>query len=271
MSDFDRLSPSGIEAAGRVYIRLTGEGVRVLNDPRRFRNRAQLILALQAGGLIDYGCVLPANGAWPDSYPVFLRTIAGHRGTLTKLIDSWGQARGEVNRALRHGFTLSDMMFVEYCAEPTPGTGHFQKHAALRIGDAMVRANTVNDLSWVAKNGVANLATPAQYAAERAEYADWPHRDYAVRVFEVAGMEFGRLDFGVVGGRPQAYEVNTNPTLSAKLDHANPDRQETLRMYRDGITDGLAAVASRVEGAPVPITGAFRIASRAAIRRPWVL
>lgn len=270
LADFDRLSPSWLEPAGRVYTRLAGAGVRVLNDPRRFRNRAQLILALQAEGLIDYGCVLPANGAWPDSYPVFLRTIAAHRGILSSLIDSREQARGEIARALQEGFTLSDLMFVEYCAEPIAETGHFQKHSALRIGDAMVRANTVNDRSWVAKDGVPNLATPAHYAAERAEYANWPHRDYAARVFELAGMEFGRLDFGIARGRPQAYEINTNPTLPAGLKHANHDRRVTLRMYRDGIVDGLAALARRVEAPPVPIVGVFPAAPRAVFRRPWI-
>src|SRR5690606_36355005 len=31
--------------------------------------------------------------------------------------------------------------------------------------------------------------------------------------FEAGGIEFGRADFGIVDGRVQIYEINTNPTL----------------------------------------------------------
>ena len=33
------------------------------------------------------------------------------------------------------------------------------------------------------------------------------------RAFALAGIDFGRADYGVVGGRVQIYEINTNPSL----------------------------------------------------------
>jgi hypothetical protein len=270
LTDFDRLSPTALEIGGRIHRRLVADGVRVLNDPRRFRDRAQLISALQAKGLIDYGCTHPATGHWPVRYPVFLRTIASHRGMLTGLIEDRAGAEAALTEAIGKGFPISDLLFVDYCAAPMADTGHFQKHAALRVGKALVRANTVNDTSWAAKNGVANLATPEHYAAERAEYDHWPHHDYVARVFDVAGMDFGRLDFGDVNGRPQAYEINTNPTLKVALNHANPDRRVTMTRYRDGILDALAAVATRPKGPPVPVGNVFGFAPRAAFRRPRI-
>lgn len=270
LTDFDRLSPTALEIGGRLYRRLVADGVTVLNDPRRFRNRAQLISTLQAQGLITYGCTPAASGHWPTRYPVFLRTGASHRGMITGLLDTRDAAEEALTQALHKGFAITDLIFVEYCAEPMPGTGHFQKHAALRVGKALVRANTVNDQSWTAKNGAANLATPEHYAAERAEYDHWPHRDYAARVFDVAGLDFGRLDFGIVDGRPQAYEINTNPTLKVEVSHANPDRRVTMTRYRDGILDALAAVATRSDGPPVRISNVFRFAPQAPLRRPRI-
>lgn len=268
LTDFDRLSPTQLEAAGRVYRRLGKGGLTVLNDPRRFRNRAQLIAALQEKGINSFGCALPAAGQWPERYPAFLRTIAGHRGITGDLLRSPREASLALRVALRDGHTLSDLVFVEYCAEPVAETGRFQKHAGLLVGDRIIRANTVNDMTWKAKVGTPGLASDAQYAAERAEFHDWPHRDFVARVFEVAGMDFGRVDFGLVGGRPQAYEVNTNPTLDMPLDHVNADRRATLALYRAAILDAFAAIATPGGGPAVPLDGAFRLAHAAVFRRP---
>ena len=35
-------------------------------------------------------------------------------------------------------------------------------------------------------------------------------------VFEIAGVEYGRVDFGLVGGRPQIYEINSNPDVKLR-------------------------------------------------------
>ncbi len=268
LTDFDRLSPGQLEAAGRIYRRLGKGGLTVLNDPRRFRNRAQLLAALQAKGVNSFGCALPAAGEWPARYPAFLRTIAAHRGITGDLLKSPREAALALRAALRDGYLLSDLVFVEYCAEPVAETGRFQKHAGLVVGDRMIRANTVNDMTWKAKVGTPGLASDAQYAAERAEFHDWPHRDFVTRVFDVAGMDFGRVDFGLVGGRPQAYEVNTNPTLDMPLDHVNADRRATLALYRAAILDAFTAIATPGGGPAVSLDGAFRLAHAAVFRRP---
>jgi hypothetical protein len=269
LTDFDRLAPGPLEIGARVYARLTAAGMRVLNDPRRFRNRAQLLQALQTAGVNDFGCTLPAAGQWPDRWPVFLRTIAAHRGIIGGLLHDRAEAEAAVNAALVQGYALSDLMLIEYAAEPVASTGHFQKHAAFRIGPAYVRANTVNDKRWKAKNGVAGMGTDAIYAAERAEYDDWPHADFVARVFAVAGMDFGRVDFGLAQGRPRAWEVNTNPTMRIKLEHANADRRASLLLFRDRLLTALAAEAGPATGRSVPVSDLFA-PSRGMIRRPYL-
>ena len=32
-------------------------------------------------------------------------------------------------------------------------------------------------------------------------------------MFAIARIDYGRIDYGIVGGRPQVYEINTNPTV----------------------------------------------------------
>jgi hypothetical protein len=253
LTDFDRLSPSEQDLAGRIHERLVAEALPVLNDPRRFRPRDAMLLHLQRQGINSFGCWRPADGEVPDRYPVFLRTIAAHRGVIGDLLDGPEAAARALAAALEAGFALRDLLFVEYAAEALSESGVFQKHAAFRIGDAVFRANTVNSADWVAKIGTMGVARLEDYARERAEMDHWPLAGWALRVFEVAEIGFGRLDFGMVGGEPQVYEINTNPDMKSSLEHPSAIRIETLMLLRERQEAALAAVAAPASGEPLDV------------------
>ncbi len=268
MTDFDRLAPMEHEIAGRLHDHLREAGLPVLNNPRDFRPRDSLLKALHAEGLNGFTCYLPAAGEWPRRYPVFLRTIAAHRGALTDLLHDRAAADAALARALNSGGLMRDLVFVEYAAEPQPDTGSFQKHAAFRVGPHIIRANTVNDAGWMAKTGSEGVASAAQYLAERAEMDAYPHHDYVMRVFELAGMQFGRLDFGIVAGRPQTYEINTNPTMTLTVAHPNATRSETMGLVKSRLASALAEAAQPVSWLPLHVPKYFRKRFVAGYR-PW--
>lgn len=60
-------------------------------------------------------------------------------------------------------------------------------------------------------------------AAERRYLACNPYHDWIRETFRLAGTDYGRLDFGVFEGRPQAFEINTNPTFGPRR-HGDPGR-----------------------------------------------
>ena len=241
LTDFDRLSSSELEAAVHLHDALQAAGLPVLNDPRRFRPRASLLKHLHQLGINSYTCQLPAASEPPKRFPVFLRTIARHRGVLSELLPDLASCDEALSRALSEGYPLSDLVFVEYAAAPHPQTGAFQKLSAFRIGDRIIRANTVNDTHWMAKTGIMGLASAAQYHEERLEMASYPLRDYVMRVFEHANLDFGRLDFGHAGGRYEAYEINTNPYMKMALEHPNADRAAMLSIMQEQLIDALDA------------------------------
>jgi hypothetical protein len=251
LTDFDRLSPSEQDLATRVHQRLIASGQPVLNDPRRFRPRDALLSHLHRQGINDFTCWRPADGAFPDRYPVFLRTIAAHRGVIGGLLDGPQAAAEGLAAALAAGFALRDLLFVEYAAEAQPDSGTFQKHAAFRIGDAVFRANTVHEATWVAKTGTLGVARPEDYAQERAEMDDWPLEGWARQVFDAAEIGFGRVDFAIVGGRPQVYEINTNPDMRSRVEHPSAIRRETLTLMRARQDAAFAAVAGPSSGPPL--------------------
>lgn len=244
-TDFDRMAPHEVWGAARVYRALVDGGARVLNNPGQWRGRADLLRRLRTAGVNHFGCWRPASGEWPDTWPVFLRLESGHLGRATALLADSREAEAALSRALSDGLPLSDLLFVEYAGAPVPGRDLFRKLAAFRIGAEIVRGLTVNEADWQAKRGALGLASDRDYAAERREMDAYPLETFVWRVFALAGLEFGRVDFGERPGGYNVWEINTNPTIRAPGDHPNPDRAETTRLSFDAVVDALAACARR--------------------------
>jgi len=242
LTDFDRVHPWLAEVAIRLHDRLRAAGMPVLNDPRVALPRAALLRRLAAEGINGFTCWLPALGERPARFPVFLRTLAGHRGVLGDLLDDAPAAEAALAQALAQGHPIADLCFIEYAAEPVHPNGTFRKHACYIVGERIVRGLTVTDASWVAKHGQRGAATPEDYASERAQMDAYPHAALMRRVFGIAGVGFGRSDFGIVAGRPQIYEVNTNPHIAFSESHPSPVRMETEALIRDRLAAALAAL-----------------------------
>jgi hypothetical protein len=250
LTDFDRLPAWWIEVAAHRAGLLRAAGVPVLNDPRDFVHRAAFLRRMYRAGLNSFDCWCPALGEMPDRFPVFLRTILAHRGTLTDLLPDAAAAAAALQEARAAGHPVGNLVFIEYRAA-ADATGVFRKLAAYRVGDRIIPALSVNDRGWHAKYGTVGAASDAQYAAERAAIVASPHEDALRAAFEVAGATYGRADYAVVGGRVEVYEINTNPSIGIVREHPNPDRMESDRISRDRHAAALAALVQA--GPPVPV------------------
>lgn len=263
-TDFDRLHPWQIELAARLRQRLLEQGMTVLNDPGRFVPRAALLKRLNREGINSFTCWLPVEGEMPERYPVFLRTIHAHRGIESDLLHNEAEAMAALEHALSNGRVLCDLVFVEYAAEAQPDSGKFRKHACYGVNGTMIRALTVTDDGWVAKFGTIGAATEEDYAHDLAEHKNYPHEALMKRVFELSGVDFGRVDFGIVGGRPEIYELNCNPYIKWVQSHPSQTRLEADRIIREQLLDALCALPFPKPGRRI---GVFDIMPRLGPRR----
>ena len=254
-TDFDRLSPWELELAAKAFRALEKAGCRVLNDPGRFRRRHAFLQLMYRRKINHFRSWSPELDEIPERFPAFLRTQAAHRGVLAGLLHTPEEAQQALQEALATGHPLSDLHFVEYAAEPTD-TGIFRKLAAYRIGDAIVPALSVHSLDWIAKYGAA-VAEPRQYEEERDLLRQSPYEQHLMSAFEAAGIDYGRADFGLVGGQPQIYEINTNPMVGELTEHWSEQRLANSRYARDAMATAVKALDSindkpavRLEGEP---------------------
>lgn len=241
-TDMDRLGTWELELAAIVYRLLKQAGAHVLNDPAKVRTRFSLLKTLHQEGINSFQVYRPSLGEWPEHYPVFLRRDHFHSGVLGDLIENETSLRNALDKATNDGIPDSNLIAVEYAAEPTR-EGLFQKHAVYRIGDRYFRDLTVNQSNWVAKFGENGVAGEELYQAELDDMQNVPFPETIRRVFEIANIEYGRVDFGIVDGKSQFYEINTNPCVGFSMNkHPFPQRLQSNAIFKDNYRAAVRAL-----------------------------
>lgn len=253
-TDFDRLNFWELELAARIHRIIVAAGVTVLNDPATAAHRFILLRGLHRAGFNRFNVWSVEAEEWPSRYPVFLRTASGHRGVLTDLLYDRPALERAIAAALDKGRPRRELMIVEYAAEPVR-EGVFRKLAALRICGVMVACLCVHQSKWVAKDGDLGLAGQQLYDDEYQIVAEGRHCAEVRRAFEIGNIEFGRADFALVGGRPQVYEINTNPTFSVVRQHPFPVRLSSGRLFEERVAAALAAVDTSDGGDTILLKG----------------
>lgn len=262
--DIERLAVWELRLAGEVarLMRKAGPAFRVMNDPARAAARYELLLRLHAAGLNRFRAWRGEDGLPPARFPVFLRLESDHRHPISDLLESPEALSAALDGLAGRGIARRGVLIVEYQAEElTPGV--FRKYGAYRIGERIVADHMVHDLSWAAKYGRQEAWSAERYADELDYVRGNPHADALMRAFEIAGIDYGRADYGIVGGTPQIWEINTNPVLpAARLDKVRPERREAMRLARDGRLEAFEALDATPEGEPLHNVSEFLLAHR---------
>jgi hypothetical protein len=209
----DHLSPAQRLAVERIWDAHASVAPAAprLNDPRRVLLRFDLLRHLYGQGLNSFN-VYPAKH--PDDvrrFPVFVRHRSRHDGPATNLLNSRDDLL-RVLRALRlRGRNLDEYMIVEFC-DASASDGLFRKYAAFKVGDRIIPCHLFTSSAWCVKS-VQNHPTEASVHEQLVYLRGNPHEAWLRDVFQVAGIDYGRIDYGVSNGVPQAWEINVNPTI----------------------------------------------------------
>ena len=243
------LLPAQREAVAQIWDQLEGQpGARLLNDPRKVQGRYGLLTRLAEDGQNSYR-VHRASEAGPGiRFPVFVRHAVEHTGNMTELIEDWPTLRALLRHYRSRAVALEDLLVVEWL-DATDHLGFYRKYAAFRIGDRICGAHIMCSPTWMVKSGGRVLSREV-VLDDLAYMRDNPHTEWIMRAFGTAGLEFGRIDYGVVRGLPQVWEINDNPTIGAARGRppevvspeAAADRQLARRLRHETIAQALIAL-----------------------------
>ena len=209
----DQLTPSGHAAVAALYDQLSPHypAGRLLNDPRRIRRRYDLLTTLFDAGINNFKAWRVADANAAMRYPVFVREESGHGGPLTGLL----RTRRELGRALlalrARGFRADDLLVVEFC-DLSDAEGRYRSASAVRVGEHIVPVHLLSGSHWMLKWDASDHDERAMQA-----HLDYvvgnPHEAWVRRIFDLARIDYGRIDYGIRGDELRAWEINTNPTL----------------------------------------------------------
>lgn len=254
-SDFERLTSSELGMARDVarQLKAARRGVRILNDPDRVLLRYDLLNALHADGVNQFNAYR-LDDADQATFPVFLRHEDTHAGSLTPPLASARELRTEADRLVASGTDSARLLVVEFCDTADPD-GFYRKYGAFLIGDRVIPRHELIGSNWIMKQDSA-LADERFLQEERAYLDTNPHASWIREVFAIAGIDYGRIDYGMLDGRPQAWEINTNPSLLRSRSGYHPRQLPQQERFARQLPPAFAAI-DHPDGdgdEPIPVT-----------------
>lgn len=257
-TDFDRLTRYELECAASYCVELAKAApqARILNHPLKALERFPLLLALHEAGINEFSAIRVEGGTYPTSYPAFIRAEDGYGGPETDLIRSAEEYDQAVQSLRDRNLPARGRIAVGYAAEKRED-GFFRKYGAFNIGGRILPHHIQRNKAWVVKKDIvehdwtiqrdhADRITASAIAEEVSYVRDNPHREVLAKAFQIANIDFGRVDYGIVDGRVQIYEINTNPSLPGRMKQ--DDRAAIRQMTRPRMLEALALIDKPIGG-----------------------
>ncbi|MEZ5830987.1 MAG: hypothetical protein R3D05_07375 [Dongiaceae bacterium] len=236
-TDLDRLSGFEIDAASEIAkaVHAAAPQATISNWPNRVLGRYALLRRLCEAGINSFGVWRLDEARLPSAYPVFIRREQDALGPETPLLHDESEYRAAVEQLQRAGKGLTGRIAVQYCQRPDEN-GIYRKYGAFFFRGRIVPQHLFFSSDWIVKRSFTEL-TPDEVAEEERYVFDNPHAEHLCNIFDLARTDFGRIDYAVVGGRIEVFEINTNPTfprIRAKADSRGRRRAHVL----DGVVQG---------------------------------
>lgn len=212
-TDLDRLTGYEIDAATEIAmaIRAADQNALISNWPNRVLGRYALLRRLYEAGLNSFEVWRLDEARSPRAYPVFIRREQDALGPESPLLENETEYRAAVDSLQKSGKGLSGRIVVQLRQKPD-ADGIYRKYGAMCFRGRVVPQHLFMSRNWVLKSSTFELS-PAMIAEEERYVFENPHADEVRRIFELAETDFGRVDYAVVDGRIEVFEINTNPTF----------------------------------------------------------
>jgi hypothetical protein len=210
-SDLDRLSAEEIDDVSDLWARLSRADppVQLLNDPRRVLGRYELLRRLHDRGINTFRPYRLSELPRTPRFPVFLREEGQHVGALSGLVTTSEALDQVVSIALAEGYQEDALLIVEFC-DTSDETGTYRKFGAFCVGGRIVPRHLIVSRDWQVKVELDRVDS-RKLEEERSFLTENPHAATLRNCFRLANIDYGRIDYSLHDGKPQVWEINTNP------------------------------------------------------------
>ncbi|WP_293372115.1 hypothetical protein [Nevskia sp.] len=214
-ADVDRLKPDErlAVAARMAELQRLLPNARLLNHPLRSLGRQALLTALEAAGINRFRSRRATEDLSVLHYPLFVRTEVEHGGSLTPLLDDPASLDAALAELAARGVPLAECLVVEF-VDVRNDEGLYEKYGMLRVGDALYGSDLCVNTGWICKGENDEYSSEAWVEKDLAFQRSSPHAELIRPIFELAGIDYGRIDYAFSNGALQVFEINSNPTIA---------------------------------------------------------
>jgi hypothetical protein len=132
--------------------------------------------------------------------------------TLGPLLPTRAALEAELDERMAAGRSRDDTLIIEFC-DTADDQGVYRKYSAFVVGSRIIPAHIACSKDWVTKT--IDLRDEPFLDEERRFVHENPHEARLREIFALAGIDFGRIDYAVLDGDIQVWEINTDPWLIA--------------------------------------------------------
>ena len=242
-SNVDRLSHADREAVIDTAISLDRRSDIVQwNHPVRALARYELLKKLQSENINTYNVYRPTENIEGLRYPIFVRQANDHLGPMSPLIHTSESLKQYLTKTHFPKSKKEDLIICEFC-DTSDSEGIFRKYSAFNVAGKIVPRHLFFSQNWALKKS--DLKDKRFIEEELSYIRQNPHGPELQEIFHTANIDFGRIDYAVLDGKLQVWEINMNPMiLTPDMLSKNP----RLEIHRHFANELMAQWIKMTEG-----------------------
>jgi hypothetical protein len=248
-TDLEVLLPEMVTRAAALWETLarSGAGLRLVNHPTRTMRRYELLRTLRQHGVNTFDVYRATEGRWPARYPVFLRLENDHAGARTPLLPDRAALEIALNELARLPIRRDEILITEFC-DTADRHGIYRKYGAFVVGRNVFPKSVQFGRHWVLKR--TQIEDADLLREERAYVETNPHARELQAIFALARVEYGRMDYGLLNGAIQVWEINTNPHITNLSAARYGSRRAVYDLVEQRMAAALEALADEPASGP---------------------
>lgn len=230
-TDFDRLRHPARVRAATICDALEESGLKTLNHPLRSLRRYDLLRMLHERDINSFGVYRASERPSLEHFPVLVRPENEHQ-VCSDLLHTPAAVNEAITLFETQGHPIKSLILTEFCDTSTVA-GIFRKSGMFLIGDSLIPRGLYVSTRWNPR--FTDLLTPDVIEEERNLAVGNAHENLFRAVFRQAGIEFGRADYSLLSGKPQIWEINTNPIIIEPPHRFPPELLPIQQIYAERI------------------------------------
>jgi hypothetical protein len=193
------------------HLQSSGRALRVINHPTRSLGRYAIHRTLLHNGINNHNVYYFTDWDQVQRFPVFIRAANKHNSIMTKLLHDQKQlieAMESLNK--NPSFDPETTLICEY-VDTADSEGVYRNYTAFRIGDSIFPGMIAFGKKWEVRGSMPQ--EEEHFNEQLTHIRKHPASELIKLSFDLANIQYGRIDYSIHSKGISVWEINTHPNL----------------------------------------------------------